>query len=340
MSVACLTGAAQVSGQDGVQPQAGTTGYIPVWTGTNTLGNSSIFQAGASRLGIGTLSPGAGLDVQSTGIAISGLTSTPQGAGVRGVTTDESCFNEPCSAGLYGFAKNIVHNSGVFGVAYGISGTGHVVNNGAGVWGDTSAPISAAIAVLGTTDDNSAVVGLNNSEFESAGMFVNYNNSGSSTLYTASADGNGYCNFDTGGNMTCTGSKSAVVTVNNGRKVALYAVESTENWFEDFGSGQLSSGVISVNLDPAFLQTVNAGVEYHVFLTPNGDCRGLYVAQKTPTGFVVRELGGGTSSIAFDYRITAKRRGFESVRLADQTAVAARLAAAIPKPTDAAAGTH
>jgi hypothetical protein len=45
------------------------------------------------------------------------------------------------------------------------------------------------------------------------------------------------------------------------------------------------------------------------------DCRGLYVANKTPAGFEVRELGGGTASIAFDYRIVAYRRGFENVRL-------------------------
>jgi hypothetical protein len=33
----------------------------------------------------------------------------------------------------------------------------------------------------------------------------------------------------------------------------------------------------------------------------------------------VHELGGGTSSVAFDYRIMAKRKGYENVRLADKT---------------------
>jgi hypothetical protein len=56
-----------------------------------------------------------------------------------------------------------------------------------------------------------------------------------------------------------------------------------------------------------------------VFLTPNGDSEGLYVAGKTATGFEVREQGGGTSNISFDYRIVAKRRGYESVRLEDIT---------------------
>ena len=56
-----------------------------------------------------------------------------------------------------------------------------------------------------------------------------------------------------------------------------------------------------------------------MFLTPKGDCNGLYVAKESPTSFVVRELGGGVSNIGFDYRIMAKRRGYESIRLADKT---------------------
>ena len=39
----------------------------------------------------------------------------------------------------------------------------------------------------------------------------------------------------------------------------------------------------------------------------------------TAKSFEVRESGGGTASIAFDYRIVAKRRGFEAQRLTDVT---------------------
>jgi hypothetical protein len=109
----------------------------------------------------------------------------------------------------------------------------------------------------------------------------------------------GFCDIDVSGSLSCTGTKSAVVPVDGGaRKVALYAVESPENWFEDFGSGQLSNGAVTVALEPTFRQTVNTDADYHVFLTPNGDSRGLYVTQKTAVSFEVREQGGGTSSIA------------------------------------------
>src|SRR5208283_3232680 len=86
-------------------------------------------------------------------------------------------------------------------------------------------------------------------------------------------------------------------------------------WFEDYGSGQLGGGLAEVSFDSTFMQTVNTSIGYHVFLTPKGDCKGLYVAHETANGFEVRELGGGGSSVEFDYRIVAHRKGYERTRL-------------------------
>ena len=116
------------------------------------------------------------------------------------------------------------------------------------------------------------------------------------------------------------GTKSTVVPVDNdNRKVALYAVESPENWFEDFGLGQLSNGVATIEVEPTFAQTVNLDVDYHVFLTPKGDSKGLYISQATSASFEVRESGSGHSTLVFDYRIVARRKGYKTVRLADKT---------------------
>jgi hypothetical protein len=101
--------------------------------------------------------------------------------------------------------------------------------------------------------------------------------------------------------------------------VKLYGMASPENWFEDFGTGQLSGGSAQIALDPGFAATINASGTYHAFLTPRGECEGLYVGATAPGGFEVRELHHGTSNISFDYRIVAKRRGYESVRLEDIT---------------------
>ena len=67
------------------------------------------------------------------------------------------------------------------------------------------------------------------------------------------------------------------------------------------------------------MEAVNTRVAYQDFLTPKGDCKGLYVSNEGPNGFEVHELGGGNASVAFDYRIMAKRKGQEKLRMEDVT---------------------
>ena len=120
------------------------------------------------------------------------------------------------------------------------------------------------------------------------------------------------------GDLSCSGTKSASVSVQNEQRL-MYAIESPEVWFEDFGIGTLKDGQAVVSIDPLFASTVNLD-DYHVFLTPLGDCQGLYVADKTSTSFEVHELGGGNANVSFDYRIVAHRLGHETARLEVDTA--------------------
>ncbi|HMD84424.1 MAG TPA: hypothetical protein VKO18_06950 [Terriglobia bacterium] len=132
----------------------------------------------------------------------------------------------------------------------------------------------------------------------------------------------GQCTIDVSGNLFCTGTLGfAAKKASDNRQVGLYTLQSSENWIEDFGSGALVNGVATINIDPQFAQTVTADASYHVFLTPNGDCEGLYVTQKGPDAFEVHELKGGKSNVQFDYRIVAHRKGFETARLPDLTAM-------------------
>ena len=140
-------------------------------------------------------------------------------------------------------------------------------------------------------------------------------------VYGQASSPSGYGVYSSGnmrvtGNLTVLGTKSAVVKLKNGESVSLYAVEASENWFEDFGSSTLKQGSALVKIDPTFAETVNTDMQYHVFLTPNGDCKGLYVTNKKGTSFEVRELNGGKSDISFSYRIVAKRKAYEDQRLA------------------------
>ena len=93
-----------------------------------------------------------------------------------------------------------------------------------------------------------------------------------------------------------------------------YSEDSTESWLSDYGAGQLVNGRATVPLEADFAAVVRAD-EYLVFLTPRGDCNGLYVAGQTPTGFEVRELKGGSASLAFAYRVMAKRRDVAAPRM-------------------------
>jgi len=114
----------------------------------------------------------------------------------------------------------------------------------------------------------------------------------------------------------CGGTSSAVIETSDNVPRRLYVMESPEVWLEDFGFGKLAGGAATVNIDALFLSTINTtDVAYHVFVTPLGDCNGLYVTNKTATSFEVRELGGGTSEVEFEYRIIAKRLGWEDARM-------------------------
>jgi len=192
---------------------------------------------------------------------------------------------------------------------------------GGGAWGDGGA--DSNYAVIGTTDNKAAGIFWNGGAGVDPGFYTNFSfnfATGGVGFPWAVFNGDGAgCNIDPAGNLTCSGAKNAVVPVSGGKKVALAAIESPRNWFEDFGSAQLSGGVAVVRLDAMFAQTVNAKMEYHVFLTPGGDCKGLYVHQKDANSFEVRELGGGNSNVKFDYRISALRKNYEKVRFADHT---------------------
>jgi hypothetical protein len=56
--------------------------------------------------------------------------------------------------------------------------------------------------------------------------------------------------------------------------------------------------------DPRFVEAVKMQ-NYHVFPSPDGDCKGLYVSEKRADGFVVRELEGCRSTLTFSYPVVA-----------------------------------
>jgi hypothetical protein len=347
------------SGIDGLQGSGTTYGVYAAGTGSSATGvyGTTVSASGYGVKGINT--SGGGTGVYGTagqfgvyGVATgSGSTVGVYGNGVDGLQGAGTIHGVYSNGGQYGVLSFTPAGiAGTYGVYQGASTLGstlpiEVCTDGCGdqfsyginifpqaaVWADTNYTTpdngdsdgNGILALLATADDNMAAAFLNNSTDWPSFLAYNEGAGGTSPNIVTQAGGpGGSCTVSGNGDTACTGVLKSVVATKGGagaQRVETYSVQSAENWFEDAGTAQIVNGSGRVNLESVFGQTVNTGVEYHVFLTPDGDCKGLYVSAKTASGFEVRELGGGTSSIAFEYRIMAKRMGYEKIRLANVT---------------------
>jgi len=128
---------------------------------------------------------------------------------------------------------------------------------------------------------------------------------------------------DNAGNVRYAGTSAPMVAIPSptggaSSYVSLYGIAAAEAWYEDLGSSSLASGKVKVSIDPLFAQTVNLTEDYQVQVTAT--CNEpvlLYVSEKTTSYFTVQgvRLDGKPSNCAFDYRISAKAVGYETVRL-------------------------
>jgi len=294
---------------------ASTSGAAVYGSETATSGsNSGVSGYSASTSGYGVY----GYATATTGYAygVEGTSVSTSGVGVYGIDTATS----GSTIGVYGTIYSPT-GVGVRGIGVTASAEGGSHNPTAigppGVWGDSQ----AGFGIVGTSDYTTAVAAYG-AATSSATLYAENDattNSSAVVLATYSPHYGGYCDIFANGNLQCSGSVGGHAVLENTRDVALYGVQAAESWMEDAGSGQLRNGATVVQLEAEFAQTVNTSMDYHVFLTPRGDCKGLYVGQTTPTSFEVHELGGGTTNVGFDYRIMARRKGFENIRLADMT---------------------
>ena len=117
--------------------------------------------------------------------------------------------------------------------------------------------------------------------------------------------------FNVSGNFTVTGSKNAIVPTSRGM-AAINAYETAEYYFGDIGETQTNSnGVVTVMIDPYFLETVNTLVPYQVFLTSYGDGN-VWVSSRSANNFTVKS---SNPNIHFAWEIKAKRKGYENDRM-------------------------
>jgi hypothetical protein len=298
---------------------------VGVWGSAHFTAKTGVRGTSGSGIGVRGDSGGSGnqglIGVLGTADPNSQNIATPgQAAGVYGLS-NASAF------GVVGQANNGVGvqgssngNVGVLGVsnasvgvfANSISSTALFATSGSGT-GIVSSTNNGN-AIQGASNGNVGVLGTSNSSI--GGFFA----SGTATGLYATGPASGFAaRFDgpvlVNGNFTAMGgSKSAAVPHPDGSYRRLYCVESPESWFEDFGRDQLVNGRARVRLDPDFDALVR-GDDYDVFLTPYGDTKGLYVSNKGPHAFEVREVQNGTGGLAFGYRVVAKRKDIAGPRL-------------------------
>jgi hypothetical protein len=225
-------------------------------------------------------------------------------------------------------ARNSGYGTAAFIYSYGQSSISQdqIKNYNAALWADSS----GMNGMIGSSDGYNGGSFFNNSSGYATVLAKNYSSGGTGLAVGVEgkdfgevirAEGSrGVCGINTSGDVSCTGELKALAATQGGaRQVETYAVQSSESWLEDFGSGTLDHGRAVIQFDATFADAANTGVEYHVFLTPKGDAQTLYVTNEGPAGFEVRESAHGVDSIGFDYRIVAKRKGHETERLVDVT---------------------
>jgi hypothetical protein len=288
----------------GESPTRGVWGFSSATTGwaVGTYGacasTSGYGVYGAANATSGTTYGVVGYNLSPTGYGVYGYAGASSGEtrGVMGVCTS------PAGAGVYGLSSATGGSTwGTFGKNESTEGAGAVgwssstSGNTFGVWGLSDSP--SGRAVYGDAAGGGTAVYCDGKFYQTGGVFEAHPTS-----------------------VVWSGTKPATVKLNNGTRVKLFTEEAAELYFTDYGEGRLSGGRAHVELDGTFLQTVTIDTRHPMkaFVQLEGDCRGVYVANKTATGFDVVELQGGRSNASFSYRVVCKRKYYEDERLATE----------------------
>jgi hypothetical protein len=271
-----------------------------------------VFGDGHTTKGIGVFG-----NAPDGGAGVFGIGKAANAVGVFGDATDASGVgvfgvgNASTGEGVSGIAPH--GGFGVVGTSIGGNGVSGISDNFVGVGGQST----TWFGVVGNSQTGGGIFAeTSSSSFEA----LRINANGGGPLIRASNSTKEVMSLDNAGNLIVTGKVTqfgtpTVATQNAlGGRTIMYSPKQSVATVEDVGEGQLAAGQALVRIDPAFAATMDPRRPYLVFITPQGDSNGLYVTDKTPAGFVVREHSG-RSSIAFDYRIVANPYASSEPRL-------------------------
>jgi hypothetical protein len=305
-------------GTGGAAPAQGTGGVGVQGTGgaaQASLAIPGIGVVGIGGDGAGSSSGGTGVKGQGGGSSgnqgngVFGSTDSVIGAGVRGT-------NSGAGAGVGGIGDS---GPGVKGQSTSSFGVHGVSSSSFGVFGQSTSSAglfgfsASSIGFQGTSQTNVGVLGYSpgligiEALSDSGTALLAQSTSGLAGQFNGNVRINGAL-VVTGGVSAAGASATASASTlphADGTQRRTLSVQAPDQLLEDVGEGTLSQGKAIVKLDDDFAGLLR-GARYQVFPVAEGDCNGLYVANKSASGFEVRELKGGTSGVGFSYRILAR----------------------------------
>jgi hypothetical protein len=281
-----------IGGVVGVNKESGY-GVIALLTGAGSGGGGLYASGAGSNNGVEAYALGAG-----TGV--SGSSATGYGASFQGGPV--GVYSTGTSEGVYGTSDK---GDGVYAASTAGTALYASVTTGYGGYfvksGSTTTPVVAVV------NDGSGA-GLDVSA--NSGVVVHVPSLAAYTAFLASGqDGKPVFSVDGAGDVSYKGTIQSMARTPNGKNITAFVPQTTAPTLEDLGTAQLVAGVATVPFGAEFAAALSPSEPYRVFLTPDGDTKGLYVAAKTARGFVVRETQGGHGSFAFDYRVVGTANG-------------------------------
>ncbi len=169
--------------------------------------------------------------------------------------------------------------------------------------GNPGYTIGVKAIAIGSTEDGVGVDAIYSGTggYRRGGDFYADNTSTSITVSVAAHDVNR--------KIVGGGTVSEVIPTEQHGRITLTCPESPEYWYIDYGSVKMIDGKAHVKLDQILIDicVIDQINQIKVICQPNmEECNGVAVINKTPSGFDIVEMNGGTHSGEIDFQIVAK----------------------------------
>lgn len=248
---------------------------------------------------------GFGMDAVNTNILGTGLITTGNNAAGTFLVNGSGAALNGSGVGALGIAKTALSGVGLVGIGNNLVGSIITPARGCGVAGTGTqyGVMGFATTTVNTNPANNSAAAAGTA---SAGGYFEVQAAGTAQTWAyVGVRDNGAVNRKIIG----PGTVNTIVQDTQGGLVALACPEAPENLFQDYGAGQLENGRAHVIIDRIFAKNivVNENHPLRVFVQLEGDCAGVFVTNKSGTGFDVVELDGGRSNSPFTYTIIANR---------------------------------